>query len=118
MSKSIIITKIHDIFTHHEKDYILFSTNHSNYKFLYFKDRIKSNKSLFFGDNFMNLISLYRKDPKIECIECSLGANILGGIALDGENQVEFNFSIQECNEILKKLKLFLKDNPVFIELF
>ena len=57
MSNKIEITKIHSIFHHNHRNYILFSTNHSQFDYLYFKHMKKNIRSLFFGNNFQIYIS-------------------------------------------------------------
>ncbi|TFG05424.1 MAG: hypothetical protein EU539_09360 [Promethearchaeota archaeon] len=118
MVKNIKINKIQMEFTHHEKEYVIFTTNHSEFCFLYFKHEKEPVRSLVYGDNFSTLISLYLNDPNVDCIECQLGTHIKGGISNDGSDQVVFNISLKECNKILKELKKKLNNRIDFIEYF
>ncbi|MFX0070318.1 MAG: hypothetical protein ACFFAO_04430 [Candidatus Hermodarchaeota archaeon] len=119
MEKIIKIRKIYLNFSHNNKSYILFRINQSQFDFLYFIDNQKKNKSLLFGLDFLKLIQNYsNNNPKVECIECNLGINVKGGVSLDGNDQVEFNFTIHRCNEILAQLKKKLKVNSDLIEFF
>ncbi|TFG30039.1 MAG: hypothetical protein EU532_01800 [Promethearchaeota archaeon] len=112
------INEIHLNFTHHNRDYVVFSTNHSKFFFLYFKHEKKPIRSLFYGDNFLTLISSYLNDSNVECIECQLGIHIKGGISVDGSDQVNFNITRQESNKILKKLKKKLRTKTNYIDYF
>lgn len=118
MSNKIEITKIHSIFHHNHRNYILFSTNHSQFDYLYFKHMKKNIQSLFFGNNFLIYISNLIKKNDVDCIECELGTRILGGISFDQDIQIANNLTINECNQILSNLKNFLKNTKKIIELF
>jgi len=109
------MSKIHDpliihlIFTRNFQRYILFSMNSSNYEYLYVYNMKKPIRSLFYGENFQGLISTLLKDTQVECIECSLAPNMIGGVSYDNDQQVFNNMSLEECNTILARLKVELK---------
>jgi hypothetical protein len=66
-------------------------------------------RSLFYGENFQGLISTLLKETNVECIECSLGPNMIGGVSSERDQQVFNNMSLEECNIILARLKVELK---------
>lgn len=109
------MSKIHDpliihlIFTRNFQRYILFSVNSSEFEYLYVYHIKKPIRSLFYGENFQGLIKTLLKDTQVECIECSLAPNIIGGVFYDSDQQEFKNMSLEECNTILARLKVELK---------
>jgi len=99
------IEKIHLVFTHHNQEYVLFTVTNSPYDYIFFQNEAKTVRSLFFGQHFAKRIPHLIQDPKNECIECSLGLDINGGISIDGKDQVEFGISVEEANSIIDLLK-------------
>ncbi|MHA1744940.1 MAG: hypothetical protein ACTSWW_03005, partial [Promethearchaeota archaeon] len=91
------IEKIHLVFKHHNQEYVLFTVTNSPYDYIFFQNEAKTVRSIIFG-YFAERIPRLMQDPKIECIECSLGLDISGGISIDGKDQVEFGISVQEAN--------------------
>ena len=100
---------IHLIFTRNFQRYILFSSESSNYEYLYVYHMKKPIRSLFYGKNIQGLISTLLKDTQVECIECSLAPNMIGGVTYENDQHVFNNMSIEECNTILARLKVELK---------
>ncbi len=109
------MSKIHDpliihlVFTRNHQKYILFSLSSLNYEYLYVYHMKKPIRSLFYGENFQGLISTLLQDTTVDCIECSLGPNMIGGVSIDGDQQVLNKMSLEECNTILARLKVELK---------
>jgi hypothetical protein len=66
-------------------------------------------RSLFYGENIQGLISTLLKDKNLDCIECSLAPNMIGGVSNDGDQLVLNKMSLEECNTILARLKVELK---------
>ena len=100
---------IHLIFTRNFQRYILFSLESSNYEYLYVYHMKKPIRSLFYGENIQGLISTLFKDTQVECIECSLAPNMIGGVSYENDKQVVNKMSLEECNTILARLKVELK---------
>ena len=99
------IEAIHLIFKHHNQEYVLFTLNKSPHDYIFFQNEAKNVRSIFFGKNFAKRIPLLIQDPNNECIECSLGLDISGGISIDGKDQVEFGISVEEANSSIDGLK-------------
>ncbi|MFW9988686.1 MAG: hypothetical protein ACFFC3_08530 [Candidatus Odinarchaeota archaeon] len=118
MSKFKKISKIYSIFTRNQCKYIIFSVNNSSDEFIYIKHLNNDVKSLLFGKNLLNSISNIQDDNSIECIECSLGSQILGGISYDKGDLITNNFSLEESNQILSELIKEIKNVSICIELF
>lgn len=118
MNKFIKIPKIYSIFTKNQRKYIIFSINNSDNEFIYIIHLNNDVKSLLFGKNLLNSISKIQNNESIECIECSLGSQILGGISYDKGDLVIDNFSLEESNQILSELIKELKNKSIDIELF
>jgi len=83
----------------------LFTLESSSEEYLFFQNETKSVRSIFFGQHFADRIPGLRENPKNECIECSLGLDISGGISIDETDQVEFGISVEEANNIIDCLK-------------
>ncbi|TXT57181.1 MAG: hypothetical protein BAJALOKI2v1_520008 [Promethearchaeota archaeon] len=110
MEKDISIKKIFKIFKHSNKDYVLFSTTHSDFIYLYFSENNKRNRSLLYGKHTLLQIVLDCLNTKSnDCIECKLGSEIEGALSLDGGDLIHSNISINEANGILKSLKTKVK---------
>ena len=118
MQNNIKIAEIHSIFIHHKTDYILFSLNHNKFNYLYLLNSETQNKSLLFGNNLIPSVLALRNKLDIECIECHLCRNIIGGISLDGKDLIESNLSVEEANAILTKLKDMMNPKVITIQLF
>lgn len=99
------IDTINLVFKHHSQDYVLFTMTNSPNDFIFLQNETKNVRSMFFGHNFAERIPILIQDPKNECIECSLGLDISGGISIDGKDQVEFGISVEEANSIIDGLK-------------
>ena len=112
----IQIKKILMRFKHHNRQYVLFniacnseiSIGNPDYQFLYLIHEFKPLQALFYGTNFNQLINALLKDEITECIECDLGTRIIGGVSLDSGENVDFNLSISNANEILQILDQYL----------
>ena len=99
------IDSINLVFKHHNQDYVLFTVKKSPFDYIFFQNEAKNVRSMFFGHHFAEKIPRLIQDPKNECIECSLGLDINGGISIDGKDQVEFGISVEEANHIIDCLK-------------
>ena len=98
-------------FQHEEKSYYLFTLPDSmitnpkavgmDFLFMYAEDY--SLIALFFGEGFQSKIEEILKIG--ECIECSLGIEIQGGISLDGEDFVEYGLTKADAERILPLLQ-------------
>lgn len=108
---NVEIQSIYRIFNTQSAFYIHFGIQQSNWDYLYVHYDDNSKYSLFYGNNFDTLLQKYLEDRSIECIECQLGINILGGVSFDSGELVEFNLSIQQANKILSILKDELRNN-------
>ncbi|MCK5345616.1 MAG: hypothetical protein KAR20_19535, partial [Candidatus Heimdallarchaeota archaeon] len=75
------------------------------YEYIFFQNEAKSVRSIFFGKHFAQRIPQLIKNSKNECIECSLGIDINGGISIDGKDQVELGISVKRANQIIDWLK-------------
>lgn len=115
---SSLIKEIHSIFSLKLRKYILFSLKDEDRVFLYFFHTKQPVKGLLYGYNLLNEIPRLLEDPSIECLECNLASQIIGGISFDNNEIVESNISIEECNIILAELKKELKINTDLIQLF
>ncbi|MBD3339481.1 MAG: hypothetical protein GF353_10250 [Candidatus Lokiarchaeota archaeon] len=60
--------------------------------------------ALLYGYNFQNRISTLLKEEDIDCIECRLGINIIGGVSFEDEDLIEFNFDVCRANQIVGEL--------------
>ncbi|MBD3193991.1 MAG: hypothetical protein GF317_02980 [Candidatus Lokiarchaeota archaeon] len=112
------IKNIESAFTHSGKSYILFSIVDSNYNYLYFFNPENQNRSLLYGDNLTQLVSKYLKNPSIDCLECHLGAEILGAVSLDESDIIQNNLSLEEANDLLKNLKCKVEELDNSIKFF
>jgi hypothetical protein len=70
-----------------------------------------------FGRDFLDKLSQLMKNEEL-CIECGLGLSIVGGIALDSGDCIEWNCSTAEANRVLAGLRDRLGDEGQWIELF
>ena len=118
MFEEITIKKIESVFTHHDKIYILFSLNNSNFEFLYFSTHDYRIRSLLFGKDLISQVLLNRNDKSISCIECNLCSKIDGGISFDDGSIVENDLTIDKGNLILKELKNNLAESAEIIKFF
>ncbi|MFX1312602.1 MAG: hypothetical protein ACFFHD_08330 [Promethearchaeota archaeon] len=118
MIQSLQILKIHLIFTRNQCTYIVFSTNKSNNEFVYIKHLNNNVKSLLFGKDLHKSISKILNNQDIECIECYLGSQVLGGISYDTGDLIANNISLKESNQIIFQLKKALKSKSSIIEYF
>ncbi len=106
------ISEIHHIFSKNTTSYVHFSLEKENLDYLCMNNPQEDRYALFFGTHFRKLITEYRQDPSIQCIECELGTNIIGGVSWDTGDLVEFNLSKTQANNILS----VLKENPKILE--
>ncbi len=114
MENDIIIKSIYKTFQFSGKNYVLFSTTHSDFIYLYFSEINSQNSSLLYGkSSLLSLVLKYVKTKTSDCIECKLGSEIKGAISLDGEDLINSNISIKEANMILKSLKSKIKKNNI-----
>lgn len=116
--KKTEIKRIHYIFTHNNKSYILFDIHDSHYNYLYFFNPENQNRSLLYGKDLVLSISKYSRDPSIKCLECYLGSHILGAVSLDNGDIAQSNLSLEEANRILEKLKEMVTQQRELIQLF
>jgi len=112
------IKKIHSIFTHNNKSYVLFDIESSNHNYLYIFNPKNQNRSLLCGEDLNFLIPKYLKNSSIDCLECSLGSQILGAVSLDNGDIAQSYLSLEEANKILKDLKHKIKEHKDLIKLF
>ena len=118
MIEKITIKKIESVFMHHEKMYILFSLNNSNFEYLYFTTHDYRIRSLLFGKNLISQVYHNRDDKSISCIECNLCSKIEGGISFDDGSIAENDLTIDKCNLILKELKNNMVEHTDIINFF
>ncbi len=117
MPQSVTIRKIHKAFTRHDRTYCIFSVNNSADTFIYFSHISLPLRSVFFGKDFLERIPDLLKNNDL-CIECGLGTSIKGGVSLDGEDCIAFNYSVRDANRIISCLKDYLGNEGSWIELF
>ena len=119
MSKfSFLVKEIHSIVTLKLRKYIIFSLKNDDRIFLYFIHRKRQIKGLLYGHDFLGKIPGLLKDPSIDCLECELGSQIMGGVSFEDQEIIENNMSIEECNEILTELKKELIISNDMVQLF
>lgn len=112
------IKNIHSIFTHNNKSYVLFDIERSNHNYLYFFNPKNQNRSLLFGEDLNFLIPKYLRNSSIDCLECSLGSQILGAVSLDNGDIAQSNLSLEEANKILENLRYKIKEDKDLIKFF
>ena len=117
-SKNIKIRKILQTFIHHNRYYIVFQIEHYDRDFLYLIHRVNDIYALFYGKHLNLIVSKFKNDPNIECIECNLGTKIKGGVAWDSGDLTHFNLDKMTANKILKELKEMLPEIPYPVKLF
>ncbi len=118
MLNAIKLKTIYLDFIHQGKYYVIFTTTHTAYEYLYFTYLNEKMQSIFYGENLLEQIQFMMKKSKNLCIECQLGSRILGGVSSEGEDLVEFNFTKSESNLILNELKKSLNKKNDHIMLF
>jgi hypothetical protein len=117
MPHRVLIEKIHCIFVRHDRNYCIFSVTGNGDDFLYYSHRSHPLRSLMFGRDFVVNLPQLMKNEEL-CIECGLGLSIVGGVALDSGDCVEWHYTIAEANRMLLKLKEILGEKGGWIELF
>jgi hypothetical protein len=91
-------------FSRHDRDYWIFSLQRSSLTFLYFSHHSQPIRALFFGHDIQKAIPRLLQNESTR-IECGLGTEILGGVALDGSNCVALNCSKEHANTIIHYLQ-------------
>ena len=92
-------------FTFHSTYYFLFISDKNDFSYLYINNIKNGMKSILYGDNFEQSISRLRQDPDINCIECNLVDNIIGGISFDNGVLAEFGLKKEKANKLISQLK-------------
>lgn len=105
-----------------QKFYVLFDLNDTPDDFLWVYNEKTKDYSLFGGDDFKSKIKRIREEKDL-CLECSLGTSVHRGVFTDGVDIVDFKMTIEEANDILKKLEQKLTELSHdefanFVELF
>ena len=109
---------VHDLFKILEINYIHFSLVDFPHDFLYVVQKDYSKYSIFYGTDFRSLIPKFKKDLSLDCLECKLGMNILGGVSFDDGEFVDFNLTITQANQILKEIDSSIKIKEFQIKFF
>lgn len=104
-SLSFLVKQIHAIVSLKLRKYIIFSLRNDDRIFLYYINRKRPVKGLFYGKGFLGDIPQLLADPSVDCLECKLGTQIMGGVSFDEGEIIENNMTLKECNEILTELK-------------
>ena len=99
-----VIRAVHRTFFRHDRWYCIFSLVGRDADFLYYAHTSRPLRSLMFGKDFQErLPELMEKEDL--CIECGLGLAVAGGVALDGEDLIAWNCTVEEANTILDSLQ-------------
>ena len=96
--------RIHSFFDRHERRYCFFSLKGDENTFLYFSHKEKPLYSLVYGRDFLKSLPRLLENDSL-CIECGLGLAIAGGIALDGNEAVDYGCSAEVANRTLHNLR-------------
>ncbi|MBD3352028.1 MAG: hypothetical protein GF364_11130 [Candidatus Lokiarchaeota archaeon] len=112
----ISIIEVVDTLRIKAKLYILFIIEDFRYPLLFsceINNVTNGKRSLFYGSNLRTKF-LELKSKGVDCIECSLGTEITGGVSLDAGDIVEFGLPIKTANTILLALKRYLIEEEEF----
>jgi hypothetical protein len=104
MQRQSAIRTVHQAFFRHDRYYCIFSVNDRVEDFLWYSHMSRPLRSLMFGRDFLSRLPELRENDDL-CIECGLGPAVAGGVALDDGDQIAWNCTIMEANQILGNLR-------------